>query len=160
MAEMQFVVMTIGQQQYGANVLQVKSVERMLDISPVPRTLNYIKGVANLRGTITPVIDLRERVGVKANTHIKTEDEDNGRIVVVEVGEMNVGLIVDAVDDVVSIEQTAVEPAPTVVGGMQAVYLQGVVQLEQQLLVLLNLEKILSDVEVEQLQEVEKSVHG
>ncbi|MFB5191451.1 chemotaxis protein CheW [Alicyclobacillus fastidiosus] len=157
MAELQCVTMKIGEELYGAKVEQVLSVERMLDISPVPRTLSYIKGVANLRGTVTPVIDLRERVGLSAPS---AAAEESRRIVVVEVDDMTVGLIVDAVEDVVSLDESAIEPAPAVVGGLQAVYLEGVARVGERLLVLLNLERILSDVEVAQLHEVEKQVHG
>ncbi|EPZ46240.1 MULTISPECIES: chemotaxis protein CheW [Alicyclobacillus] len=157
MAELQCVTMRIGDELYGARVEQVMSVERMLDISPVPRTLSYIKGVANLRGTVTPVIDLRERVGLRGQSEV---GDDARRIVVVEVDEMTVGLIVDAVEDVVSIDEAAVEPAPAVVGGLQAVYLDGVARVGERLMVVLNLERILSDVEVAQLHEVEKQVRG
>lgn len=157
MAEQQFVVMKIGQEQYGANVLQVTSVERMLDISPVPRTLSYIKGVANLRGNVTPIIDLRERVGIHSQF---AGEEDARRIVVVQVEDMSVGMIVDSVEDVVTLDTTTIDPAPAVVGGLQAVYLHGVARVEEQLLVLLNLDRILSDVEVDQLHEVEKQVRG
>ncbi|WP_206915673.1 chemotaxis protein CheW [Alicyclobacillus suci] len=157
MAELQCVTMRIGDELYGARVEQVMSVERMLDISPVPRTLSYIKGVANLRGTVTPVVDLRERVGLRGQSEV---GDDARRIVVVEVDEMTVGLIVDAVEDVVSIDEAAVEPAPAVVGGLQAVYLDGVARVGERLMVVLNLERILSDVEVAQLHEVEKQVRG
>lgn len=155
MAE-QYVVMKIGDESYGASVMQVISIERMLSISPVPRTLSYIKGVVNLRGTVTPIIDLRERVGVTRTN----EETDATRVVVVEVEGMTVGMIVDSVEDVVSIEAEDVQPAPAVIGGLQAVYLQGVARVSERLLVILNLEKILSDIEVSQLHEMEKQVRG
>ncbi|WAH35384.1 chemotaxis protein CheW [Alicyclobacillus dauci] len=157
MAESQFVMMKIGTEHYGANILQVMSVERMLDISPVPGTISYIKGVVNLRGTITPVIDLRERVGLSSQ---RQTSDDSQRIVVVDVAGTTVGMIVDAVEDVCTVDESAIEPTPSVVGGLQAVYLQGIAHVGERLLVLLNLEKILSDVELEQLQEVEKHVKG
>lgn len=157
MAELQFVMMKLGQEHYGAHVQQVISVERMLGISPVPRTLDYIKGVVNLRGTVTPVIDLRERVGLKESS---TEVADAQRIVVVEVDGMMVGMVVDTVEDVISVNEQDIEPAPAVVGGLQAVYLQGVAHVGERLVVLLNLERILSEVEMEQLHEVEKRVRG
>lgn len=157
MPDIQFVVMKLGQEHYGANVMQVTSVERMLDISPVPRTLSYIKGVVNLRGTVVPVIDLRERVGL---SEMHRDAMDERRIVVVDVESMTVGMIVDAVEDVVSIDENAIEEAPAVVGGLHAVYLQGIARINDRLLVLLQLNHILSDVEVAQLQEVEKQVRG
>lgn len=150
----QYVVMKLGNEFYGASVMQVISIERMMNISQVPRTLSYIKGVVNLRGTVTPVIDLRERVGLTRNG----QESDATRIVVTEVNDMTVGMIVDAVEDVVSIEDGGIAPPPPVVGGIHAVYLKGVAQVGDRLLVILNLEKILSDVELEQLQEVDRQV--
>ncbi|WP_067617157.1 chemotaxis protein CheW [Alicyclobacillus acidiphilus] len=152
----QYVVMKLGNEFYGASVMQVISIERMMNISQVPRTLSYIKGVVNLRGTVTPVIDLRERVGLTRNG----QESDATRIVVTEVNDMTVGMIVDAVEDVVSIEDGGIAPPPPVVGGIHAVYLKGVAQVGDRLLVILNLEKILSDVELEQLQEVDRQVRG
>lgn len=140
----QYVVMKLGNEFYGASVMQVISIERMMNISQVPRTLSYIKGVVNLRGTVTPVIDLRERVGLTRNG----QESDATRIVVTEVNDMTVGMIVDAVEDVVSIEDGGIAPPPPVVGGIHAVYLKGVAQVGDRLLVILNLEKILSDVEL------------
>lgn len=148
--------MKLGNEFYGASVMQVISIERMMNISQVPRTLSYIKGVVNLRGTVTPVIDLRERVGLTRNG----QESDATRIVVTEVNDMTVGMIVDAVEDVVSIEDGGIAPPPPVVGGIHAVYLKGVAQVGDRLLVILNLEKILSDVELEQLQEVDRQVRG
>ncbi|GLG00583.1 chemotaxis protein CheW [Alicyclobacillus hesperidum subsp. aegles] len=153
----QYVVMKMGKELYGAPVMQVVSVERMMDITPVPRTLPFIKGVVNLRGTVTPVIDLRERVGLSATERL---DSDAMRIVIVEVDAMLVGMIVDSVEDVVTVDESQVSAPPEVVGGLRAVYLHGVAQLDERLLVLLNVNRILSDVEVDQLREVEKRVHG
>jgi len=155
MSELQIIVFQIGTERYGTFVQHVQSIEKMLAITSVPKTLSFIKGVMNLRGVVVPVVDLRERFGFQA---IAATDET--RIVVVNVAEMTVGLIVDAVTDVTTFNESQLEPAPAVVGGIQAVYLQGVVRVGEQLMVLLNLERILSDAQVKQLEEVEKSVRG
>ncbi|MBF8377220.1 purine-binding chemotaxis protein CheW [Alicyclobacillus mali] len=149
--------MRVGSERYAAHVAQVRSVERVGDITPVPRTLPFIKGVMHLRGAIVPVIDLAERVGL---TRAADGDEEDRRIVVAEVDEMAVGMLVDAVEDVVSIAPEAIEPPPSVVGGLEAVYLRGVARWGEHLLVLLNLERVFSAVETEQLRQVEKLVHG
>ncbi|WP_328702040.1 chemotaxis protein CheW [Alicyclobacillus fructus] len=151
-----YVVMRVGPERYGAHVSQVRSVERVGDITPVPRTLSFIKGVMHLRGSIVPVIDLAERVGSRRGS----ADEEDRRIVVAEVEDMVVGMMVDAVEDVVHIPPEAVEPPPPVVGGLDAVYLRGVARLGDDLLVLLNLERVFSAVEAEQLKQVEKLVRG
>ncbi|WP_367307445.1 chemotaxis protein CheW [Alicyclobacillus acidocaldarius] len=150
-----YVVMRVGSERYGAHVSQVRSVERVGDITPVPRTLPFIKGVMHLRGAIVPVIDLAERVGLA-----QVSADEERRIVVADVDEMLVGMVVDAVEDVVQIAPESVEPPPSVVGGLEAVYLRGVARLGDDLLVLLNLERVFSAVETEQLKQVEKLVYG
>ncbi len=155
MAEQQIIVMAIGDERYGVDVKQVQSIEKIVPITRVPKTLPFIKGVMNLRGIVTPVIDLRERFGFQS-----TELTDDARITVIQVEDVTVGMIVDAVTDVVSIQSDAIEPPPSVVGGVQAIYLSGVARVNGELLILLNLERVLSDAESAQLEEVEKSVRG
>lgn len=155
MAEQQFIVFSMAEEQYGVPVGQIQSIERLLPVSRVPKTLPFIKGVMNLRGVVTPVIDLRERFGFPAD-----EPTDETRIIVVQVNGMSVGLIVDRVIDVQTVEESAIDPPPSVVGGVQAVYLNGVAKMDDRILILVNLNRVLSAVEENQLKEVEKSVQG
>ncbi len=155
MGQMQVVIFKIEEERYGVPIHQVQSIERWMETTRVPKTLSFIKGVVNLRGTITPVIDVRERFGMSTK-----EADDDTRIVVVGIDAMTVGMVVDAVLDVVMVDEEEVKEPPRVVGGVAAEYLNGVVSLASGVLVLLNLGRILSDVEERQLREVEKSVHG
>ncbi len=155
MAEQQVIVMAIGNERYGVDVTQVQSIEKIMPITRVPKTLPFIKGVMNLRGVVTPVLDLRERFGFES-----ADLTDDARITVIQVEEVVVGMIVDAVTDVVTIQSDAIEPPPSIVGGVQAVYLSGVARVNGELLILLNLKRVLSDAEASQLDEVEKSVRG
>jgi len=151
----QYIVFHVEQEQYGVPVSQVYSIERLLMITEVPRTLPFIRGVINLRGIVTPVLDLRERFEFEPAEH-----SDETRIVIVELNEMTVGMIVDAVSDVVTIEDDCVEAPPMMVGGLEAKYLQGIAHIGDNLLILLNLSRVLSDAESRQLFEVEKSIKG
>lgn len=155
MADMQVIIFGIADERYGVRVQQVQSIERLLPITRVPKTLPFIRGVMNLRGVITPVLDVRERFGFATQ-----EATDETRVIVVKVEEILVGLIVDAVMDVATIDEATVEAPPAVVGGVQAEYLHGIARVAEDALILLNLAKILSDVEEKQLLEVEKSVRG
>ncbi|MCL6515617.1 chemotaxis protein CheW [Alicyclobacillus sp.] len=155
MAERQYILFTVANEQYGVPVEQVQSVERMMPIAHVPRTLPFIRGVINLRGVVTPVIDLRERFGFPP-----VDADANTRIVIVQVDRFHVGMIVDMVDDVVSIDEAGVEPPPAMVGGVQAEYLHGVARRGEGVLILLNLERVLSHAEERQLREAEKAVRG
>lgn len=151
-----YVIMCVGGERYGVHVSQVQSVERLGEITPVPRTLSFIKGVIDLRGEVVPVIDLAERVGLKH----AAQDAEEMRVVIAEVEDMVVGMIVDGVEDVVQLAPEAIEPPPAVVGGLEAVYLRGVANVGGDLLVLLNLDRVFSAVESDQLMHVEKLVRG
>lgn len=144
--EVKVIVFQLATEEYGVEVSQVLSIERMQKITRVPRTPAFVKGVINLRGVVTPIIDLRARFGLP-----EVEYTDDTRIVVVAVGEMEVGLVVDAANDVIDVPMSRVDPPPAVVGGVKAEYLRGVAKLEDRLLVLLNLDRVLSVQEVAQL---------
>lgn len=152
MSEIQVAVMRIGNEKYGSNIQQILSIERMMDMTKVPNTLPFVKGIIHLRGNITPIIDLRERF------HLSIGHSDESRIVVVQVKDTVVGMIVDDVTDVLTVSDKQIDAPPAVIGGVSSKYLQGVAKIADQLLVLLDLEQILSDVESRQIAEVEKSV--
>ncbi len=144
------VVFRLKDEEYGVEVDQVKSIERMESITRVPNTPSFVKGVINLRGVVIPVINLRSRFQME-----EEEYTDSTRIVIVHVNEMEVGLIVDAALDVLDVPLDAIEPPPEVVGGVEAAYLRGMAKLEDRLLVLLNLDRVLSPEELKQVEQME-----
>lgn len=148
--EVKVIVFKLKDEEYGVEVNQVKSIEKLEHITRVPRTPNFVKGVINLRGVVTPIIDLRSRFSLDAATY-----SESTRIIIVAVGELEVGLIVDAANDVIDIPQSSIEPPPEVVGGVEAAYLRGVAKLEKRLLILLNLDKVLNTEEIKQLDSFE-----
>lgn len=148
--ERKVIVFRLKDEEYGVDVSQVRSIERMQKITRVPRTASFVKGVINLRGVVTPIIDLRERFGLEQD-----EYSDNTRVIIVAVDTMEVGLIVDSANDVVDILESSIEQPPAVVGGVQAAYLSGVAKLSDRLLILLNLEKVLSAEEIQHLNRME-----
>ncbi|SDG70668.1 purine-binding chemotaxis protein CheW [Aneurinibacillus thermoaerophilus] len=148
--EIKVIVFRLKDEEYGVEVGQVKSIERLEHITRVPRTPHFVKGVINLRGVVTPIVDLRRRFGIE-----ETAYNEVTRIIIVAVGEVEVGLIVDSANDVIDIPVNAIEPPPAVVGGVEAVYLRGVAKLDRRLLILLNLDKVLSTEEIKQLENIE-----
>ncbi|OIJ17855.1 chemotaxis protein CheW [Anaerobacillus alkalidiazotrophicus] len=148
--EIKVIVFQLKDEEYGVEVSQVRSIERIQHITRVPRTPDFVKGVINLRGVVTPIINLRNRFDLE-----EIETTDSTRIIIVAVGEMEVGLIVDAANDVVDISTNIVEPPPEVVGGIEADYLRGVAKLDKRLLILLNLDKVLNPKEIKDLKLVE-----
>lgn len=148
--EAKFIIFQLKDEEYGVEVDQVRSIERMQHITRVPRTPDFVKGVINLRGVITPIIELRKRFGIKEN-----ETTDSTRIIIVAVANMEVGLIVDAANDVADIANNSVEPPPEVVGGIEADYLRGVTKLDKRLLILLNLDKVINPKDLNETNSLE-----
>src|SRR5690606_18807984 len=110
-----------------------ESIEKLISITRVPKTPSYTKGVINLRGVVTPIVDLRERFGME----VKPLD-DSSRIIIVSLEEFEVGLIVDAANDVIDISVESIEPQPEVVGSIESEFISGVAKIDKRLLVMLN----------------------
>lgn len=136
--EVQLVVFKLDNEEYGVSILQVQEIKRMTDITRVPHTPDYIKGVINLRGSVLPVIDLKKRLNLNPGDY-----DDNTRIITVKVDDLSIGIIVDAVSEVLSIDRQSIEPAQSVVGGVSTAYLSGVGKLDNRLIILLNLEALI-----------------
>lgn len=146
--EQQYIVFRLGEEEYGVEILQVQTIERMLKITRVPHAPDFVEGVTNLRGMVVPIIDLRKRLGLP-----EKEATDETRIITVKMNEMMVGMIVDSASDVVKVPEDVIEPPPSIIGGVESTYLEGVAKLENRLLILLNLAEVLKKEEVEQIKE-------
>ncbi|SDY71287.1 purine-binding chemotaxis protein CheW [Evansella caseinilytica] len=153
LSDIKVIVFQLKNEEYGVEVEQVKSIERVQQITRVPNAPEFVKGVINLRGVVTPIIDLRSRFGIE-----EIDYSDSTRVIIVSMNEIEVGLIVDAANDVIDIPTAAIEPPPEVVGGYEANYIRGVAKLEKRLLILLNLDKVLNTVEISDLKSVEADV--
>lgn len=147
--EEQIVVFQLLNQVYGIDINSVLEIIRMEDITKIPQSPAFVEGVINLRGRIIPVIDLCKRFGLAQN-----DCTDSSRIIIVEVSGQTVGMIVDAVQEVLRISVSAIEPPPPVIGGIDAAYLRGIVILNERLIIMLNQNKILDAEETEQLNHV------
>lgn len=149
--DVKVIIFQLKDEEYGVEVEQVRSIERVLHITRVPSTPDFVEGVINLRGVVTPIIDLRKRFDIEGIDH-----SESTRVIIVTVGDMDVGLVVDSANDVIDISRDAIEPPPEVVGGLEAEYIRGVAKLEKRLLILLNLDKVLRPDELEDIQEMER----
>ena len=137
--EQQLVVFMLNEESYGVDVSAVREIIRLQEITRVPRTPEFVEGVINLRGRIIPVVDLRKRFGFAA-----AEQTQESRIVVVDTVGQDVGMVVDAVTEVLRITGIAVEPPSSVMTQANADYLRGIVQLQERLIILLELGRVLS----------------
>lgn len=147
--ELKVIVFTLAHEEYGIEVDKVRTIERLVPITRVPKTPVFVKGVINLRGIVIPVIDLRGRFGLP-----ETELTENSRIVIVAAEELEVGFIVDSANDVMDVMSDAIENPPEVLGGIKAKYLSGVAKIgDNRLLILLNLAEVLNRNEIIQLEQ-------
>ncbi len=134
---LQLVTFKLGDEEYAIDILKVQEVNRMVDITAVPNSIDYLEGVINLRGRVIPVINLRKKFGLSSK-NLDTQS----RIMVVDVG-TTVGLIVDSVSEVLRISPDTVEPPPHMTGSIESDYIRGIGKLHDRLLILLDIDKLL-----------------
>ncbi len=137
--QMQCVTFTLEDEIYGINVMQVQEVLREIEVAPVPGAPHYVMGIINLRGNVVSVIDARIRFGLPAR-----DSTDLTRIIVIEVQQHIIGILVDSVAEVVDINRSEVETAPNVGTDETSKYIDGVVSRGEKLLILVDLNKLLS----------------
>lgn len=148
-SEMQLVTFNLGKEEFAVPILQIQEINRLVDITRVPKSPEFVEGVINLRGKVIPIIDLRKRFGLP-----QAELGKYARIVVVNMEGRMVGLIVDSVSEVLRLSEGAIEPPPPVVAGIDSEYIRGLGKLDGRLLILLDLSKILTKEERKELVEV------
>ncbi len=142
----QWVTFRLAEETYGINVMQVQEVLRVSEIAPVPGAPHYVLGIINLRGNVVTVVDTRIRLGLESS-----EVTDSTRIVIIEGSRHVVGILVDCVAEVVDLHASELESVPNVGNEESASYIQGVVSRDDKLLILVDLNKLLTDEEWKEL---------
>ncbi len=137
---LQWVTYRLDNETYGINVMQVQEVLRYTEIAPVPGAPNYVLGIINLRGNVVTVIDTRSRFGLPS-----AEITDNSRIVIIESDENVVGILVDSVAEVVYLRSSEIDSTPNVGTEESTKFIQGVSNRDDELLILVDLNKLLTD---------------
>lgn len=137
---LQWVTFQLGEETYGINVMQVREVLRYTEIAPVPGAPDYVLGIINLRGNVVTVIDTRSRFGLA-----QAEVTDNSRVIVIEAESQVVGIMVDSVAEVVYLKTSEIDTTPSVGTDESAKFIQGVSNRNGSLLILVDLNKLLSD---------------
>jgi purine-binding chemotaxis protein CheW len=137
-SERQLVVFDLAGEAYGVNIGTVREIIRMQAITHVPETPDFIEGVINLRGRVIPVVDLRKRFGLATSDH--TSDS---RIVVIDIAGRDIGVIVDAVTEVLRVANAAIESASALIATEDSYYMDGIAKIGDRLLILLDLDRVL-----------------
>ncbi len=146
--ELQLVIFRLAKEEYGLPITKVQEINRLVPITKLPQTPVFMEGIINLRGRIIPVVDLRKRFQLEVSDY-----NDDSRIIIVEVSGQTVGIIVDAVAEVVRLPAASVEPPPPTFI-LDAKYIQGVGKLESRLLILLEIDQILTSQETIALKQL------
>jgi purine-binding chemotaxis protein CheW len=140
--EEQIVSFKLGKETFGVRVSQVREIGKVQNITKIPKMPDYIEGVMNLRGQITTVIDLKKRFGIDGNgSGITTAS----RIIVAEIGDTQIGIIVDEVEDVMRVPRQSISPPPrTLTIGVEAGFLTAICKLPDRMVMLLDLDKVMT----------------
>lgn len=137
MAIRQLVIFSINDEEFGVDVSQVNIIERRMEIFKIPNTPDFVEGLVNLRGKVYTVFNMRKRFGLPA-----MEFDDNTKIIMVNIGTTVVGLIVDAVDEIIKVDDQDIELTPSVLGDLKRKFISSIAKVDNRIIRLLNLETI------------------
>ncbi|MDX9715089.1 MAG: chemotaxis protein CheW [Dissulfurispiraceae bacterium] len=135
---LQLVTFTLGSEEYAVDILRVQEINRMKEITRVPNSPAYVEGVVNLRGKVIPVVSLRMKFGLP-----EKENDEQARIMIMEIVGITMGLIVDSVSEVLRIPASIVEPPPPMATSISAEFIKGIAKLEDRLIILLDMDRLI-----------------
>jgi purine-binding chemotaxis protein CheW len=147
--EGKFLTFVLGEEIYGIEILKAREIIGLMDITTVPQTPDYMKGVINLRGKVIPVIDLRKKFSMQEGVHTQETC-----VIVVEVNSSSIGLIVDSVSEVSDITGEEIENAPSYGQGIDTSFIMGLGKVKNKIIILLDIDAVLSTEELEMVEEL------
>ena len=147
--EGKFLTFVLGEEIYGIEILKASEIIGLMDITTVPQTPDYMKGVINLRGKVIPVIDLRKKFSMQEEVHTQETC-----VIVVEVNGSSIGLIVDSVSEVSDITGEEIENAPSFGQGIDTSFIMGLGKVKDKIIILLDIDAVLSTEELEMVEEL------
>ena len=154
--QIQLVTFQLGEEHYGVNILDVKEIVRVQAVRAIPNAPNYVEGIFNLRSEIIPVINLHKRFAILKSTVKSEEDALLSGFVIIDIDGMKLGIIIDRVSRVVTIETSDIQMPPQMLSGIGAEYIQGVVRQDAGYLILLNIRSLFNPKELQKIAEFRK----
>ena len=151
----QLVTFQLGEELYGVNIMDVKEIVRVQDIRAIPNAPTYVEGIFNLRSEIIPIINLHKRFHLK-RAAASEDDELLSGFVILDIDGMKLGIIIDRVSRVVTIEKEEIQPPPQMVSGIGAEYIQGVIRQEKGYLIILDIRDLFNPKELQKLVELRR----
>lgn len=152
---LQFVTFQLGNEKYGIDIMDVREIVGLRQIRNLPNAPSYVAGILNLRSNIFPIIDLHKRFQID-RAHISEDDKLLSGFVIIDVNQMQIGIIIDKVLRVVNIDVREIKPPPQIITGIGAEYIRGVIQSEEDYLIILNIERLFDPNELQQLTRIGK----
>ncbi|WDV47291.1 chemotaxis protein CheW [Clostridiaceae bacterium M8S5] len=142
MSEKQFVVFKLGKEEYGIDIMNVKEIGPYQESIKIPNAPSFVEGIINYRGNVIPIICLKKRFGLDM-----TEVDKNTRIIVINLHEKQIGFLVDEASQTIRLSDDSIDAAPDIVSGIDRKYITGVGKLDNRLIILIDLERVLSEAE-------------
>lgn len=153
--QLQLVTFQISEELYGVDIMDVKEIVRVQDIRSIPNAPVYVEGLFNLRGEIIPIISLHKRFHLR-RAQLGEDEELLSGFIIIDIDGMKLGVIIDKVERVVSIEAQEIQPPPQMLTGIGAEYIQGVINRETGYLILLDIRKLFSAKELRKIEEIRR----
>jgi purine-binding chemotaxis protein CheW len=151
----QLVTFQLGEELYGINIMDVKEIVRVQDIRPIPNAPTYVEGIFNLRSEIIPIISLHKRFHLRKLV-TSEEDELLSGFIIVDIDGMKLGIIIDRISRVVTVEKDEIQPPPQMISGIGAEYIQGVVHQDEGYLIILDIRDLFNPKELQKIAELKK----
>jgi purine-binding chemotaxis protein CheW len=153
--QLQMVTFQLAEELYGINILDVKEIVRVQSVRAIPNAPGYVEGIFNLRSEIIPIINLHKRFALKKST-LSPEEILLSGFVIIDIDGMKLGVIIDRVSRVVTIEKNEIQPPPQMLSGIGAEYIQGVVRQDEGYLILLNIRSLFNPRELQKIAELRR----
>ncbi|KNF09485.1 chemotaxis protein, CheW-like protein [Gottschalkia purinilytica] len=147
MGERQYVVFKLGKEEYGIDIMNVREIGPYQESVKVPNSPSFVEGIINYRGNVIPIVCLKKRFSIE-----DSEIDTNTRIIIINLNDKQVGFIVDEASQTVKLDDNDIDPTPNIITGVDMKYITGVGKLNDRLIILIDLEKILTDNEKEEIE--------
>ena len=151
----QLVAFRLGDEHYAIDIMDVEGIVRVDDVRAIPNAPSYVEGIINLRGEIIPVISLHKRFHL-AHPELSEEERSLGGFVIIDVNDRHVAIMIDVISRVVTIAQSDIQPPPQVITGIGSEYIEGVVSRDDRFLIILDIRRLFSANELQQLEQLQR----
>ncbi len=151
--QFQVVTFQLGQETYGVDIMDVKRIVGLREVREIPNAPPYVEGILNLRGVVTPIINLHKRFMFK-NVELSDDDSLLSGFIILEINKMILGIMIDKILRVVTIDPVHIQPPPKMISGIGVEYIQGVVNEEGNYVIILDIQKLFNPKELQQLSTI------